>query len=239
MTAMWRLGLLYGSFVNPLEKQPIDTDVSYCFYRRVWHWVPTVRPIFAPESRPLNISQQRGLLGVPPEASITIELLTGAERARLRQRFRTRWALLVCLLLVAACAGRTFYQEVESGASMPVLAGLATFALLSLRWVPNLLRQCRLAQANYRAGIKHVIRGPLLASDRISSARQRRLPRFRWLIGDRLIGIDVNWDFVYIRGLGDRRLRPADCEAMQHPGLMLEAHVTVATGMALYVASVA
>lgn len=170
---------------------------------------------------------------------MTTELLTGAEQARLRQRFRLRSVLVACMLLGGAYGGWAFYREMESGASIPVLAGFAILVFLSLRWLPSLLRQCRLARADYRAGIKRVIRGPLLASERVSHTRRRWPPRFRWLIGNTLIGIDVNWDFVYVRGLGGQRLRPADCVAMQHPGRMLEAHVTVVSGMALYVASAA
>jgi hypothetical protein len=204
--------------------------------------MPTVCRIFAPTSDLLNrpnISQRYEPFGVSPEASVTTELLTRAEQTRLRQRFRARWLLAACLLLGGVFAGWAFYHEGKSGASPTALAGFAMLAFFSLRWLPSLLRQCHLARADYEAGIKRVIRGPLLASDRVSSARQGRLPRFRWLIGDTLINIDVNWDFVYIRGLDGRRLRPADCEAMQHPGLMLEAHVTAVSGMALYVASTA
>jgi len=177
--------------------------------------------------------------GASPEAFVTTAPLTSAEQARLRQRFLVRVLLAACLLLGGVCAGWTFYQVKKAGASPVSLVGIALLGLFSLRCLPSLLRQCRLARADYQAGIKRVIRGPLLASDRISSARQGRLPRFRWLIGDTLVGIDVNWDFVYIRGLDGRRLRPGDCEAMQRPGLMLEAHITIASEMALYVASTA
>lgn len=197
-------------------------------------------PTFARMCGPLNsqsIPQRHRSSGVSPGAFTTTELLTNAERARLRIRFRVRLVLAACVLLGGICAGWALYRKVESGASLAVLAGLAILGLSSLRWLPSLLRQCRLAHADYRAGIKRVVRGPLLASERISRARHRWLPRFRWLIGDTLIGIDVNWDFIYIRGSGGRRLRPGDCEALQHPGRMLEAHVTAVSGMALYVAS--
>lgn len=174
-----------------------------------------------------------------PEAFTTTELLTGAERTRLRQRFRFRLSLVVCLLLGDTSGAWALYREAESGISPSSLVAFAMFVFFSLRWLPSLLRQCRLAHADFQAGIKRVIRGPLLALERASGSMHRWKPRFRWLIGDTLIGIDVNWDFVYIRGRGGKRLRPGDCEAMQHPGLMLEAHVTVASGMALYVASAA
>jgi hypothetical protein len=185
----------------------------------------------------LNIPRRNRYFGALPEASATTERLTDAEQARLRRRFQVRLLLVACSLFGAGYAGWAFYQRVGSGASPAGIAGFAILGFLSLRWLPSLVRQCRLARADYRAGIKRVIRGPLLASERTSRERHRWPRRFRWLIGDTLIGIDVNWDFVYIRGLDGRRLRPSDCEAMQRPGLMLEAHIAVASGMALYVAS--
>ncbi|WP_281849503.1 hypothetical protein [Dyella sp. GSA-30] len=228
--------------MNSLEKRSTDAEVSYCSYGGVGCCAPTVRRTVAPASDILNnqgVPKRYQPFGVSPEASVTTAPLTGAEQARLRQRFLVRVLLAACLLLGGVCAGWTLYQEKKAGASLAILAGIALLGLFSLRCLPNQLRQCRLARADYQAGIKRVIRGPLLASDRISSARQGGLPRFRWLIGDTLIGIDVNWDFFYIRGLDGRRLRPGDCEAMQRPGRMLEAHLTAASGMALYVASTA
>jgi len=241
MTGMWRSGVLYGLFVNSLEKQPtalkFRTDSMAGRVMRAYGSSPfrsCIRPLNSPHT-----PQDHRLLGVWPEASTTIELLTAAEQTRLRQRFRFRWLLMVCLLLGDISSGWVLYREAGSGAPPSSLVAFALLVLCSLRWLPNLLRQCRLAHADYRAGIKQVIRGPLLASERASGAMHRWMPRFRWLIGDILIGIDVNWDFIYIRGAGGRRLRPGDCQAMEHPGLMLEAHMTVVSGMALYVASAA
>ncbi|HEX7815245.1 MAG TPA: hypothetical protein VF436_08975 [Dyella sp.] len=154
----------------------------------------------------------------------------------MRIRYWMHVLALVCMLSLMGMAVALIRYMAVDGLPRLILVGLCLLAGFSLAWIPGLLRRCRVAHADCVSGSKRVVRGPLLAIENLAVRTGRRVPRFRWLVGDTLIRIDPVWDMPYMRDALGARIRRHDCVRLQRLGMMIEVHVSWVSGRVLAVA---